>query len=305
MIIAQRSCFKPYPSFSSFIRLNKLSNIIKLSSSNKWISSISTKEDLFEGIQNVLGQLNGQLEDNRTYFGIMFLSSIYDQSTVDIPNILLNNIKGLVGIMGCTSACVIGSIESLEPMEVEGRPGIVLTLIPFETANLYHFTSQEIMDFKGITDGFNLSQERITDGFNSSLSIILCTESCKSSITPFISALSSKYSHIYGNIVGLVASSVTALHAPKVFISESLHSEQGTSLIMNKILNGAVGITLTDDVSNHEYRVHRIIARSTTRVGSVYKIAQSNKAEILSLSKEHESNVSFIYFSLLIYLIIL
>lgn len=247
-----------------------------------WQNSIAIDSDL-----NVAAKLaieSAALNKEDANLAIFFVSSIYEASAFSY-NIILDQLKeklpNLKTVFGCTTGCPIGSSTPFsEPLEVEARASISILLATLTEgdidASLLYLTPEMIKDYVKKTPAAISADSDIQIVKNkpldeSAIALIFATESTKSNLAAFLSKLDEKE-----NIqsFGAIASSVTSLHTPKVFMSSSDASVN----TLDRYTTGLCGLVLRGDIT-----VQTVIARSCLPVGPMYEITKYDRNEVLEM----------------------
>lgn len=232
------------------------------SSSSQWITIGSTKETLLEGIDDILSKLSARQASLSTYnVGIMILSSLYEiDDIVMIEEKIRTNMPALEVIVGCSTGAVISPLELLgDVCETENRACVSLTLMDAVNVNANWL------------DDSNM-KTATRDQSSGGLKIVFTTEGTKPHLVDFITTIAGPND----SVVGAVASSVTALHSPRVFLSTK-------EVPLSKYSTGLVSLSLSPRNLTRQFRVASVVARSTLPIGPIYRITKRRKNEILSL----------------------
>lgn len=254
-----------------------------IDSSGPWITVSSIKEDLFEATDEVLTKLAESISKYHYNTCFLVISSVYEQSAFqEVTNVLKSKIPELHTLIGSTTGCTIGPIAPwLEPIEVESRASMSLTLFSASEVNPFRYDDDEIRTL--ISD--TCAVEAVKS--NSILTVIVAAESCKPLLANFVDAYSERSKS--GNTIGFVASSVTALHLPKLVLAHSVNPQ--SPLVVEKYGSGVVGMCVSlpnAGLPVDQINLHTVIARSALPVGPVYRIVQRKGNEIISLVEESE-----------------
>ena len=218
----------------------------------------------------------------------IFASSIYEYSAYQIPKLYekiklkLPNVKYIIG---CTTGAVVGNMcdapATGEPVEVEARASLGLLVAELDdelSANAFRLDTSQISEVaRGGESGEALLARLKTQnsiGGGESITILLATENTKSDLTSFVTKINAA---LGTKSFGAVASSVTSLHMPKLFLS----NVQGPAdEELQRFNNGLVGITLTGNIN-----VESIAARSCLPVGPLFIVSDCDKNEIRALQR--------------------
>ena len=255
------------------------------SNSSPWITVSSNKEDLLEATDEALAKLADSISKYNYNSCILVVSSVYEQSAFqEVTNALKSHIPELQTLIGTTAGCTIGPTAPwLEPVEVESRASMALTLFSASNVNPFRYDDDEI---KTVISDTVIGE---TEKSNSIMTIMVSSESCKPQLANFVDAHSERSKS--GNTIGFVASSVTALHLPKLFLSHSINPQ--SPLVVEKYSSGVVGVSMSLSSGStpiDQINLHTIVARSALPVGPVYRITKRRGNEIIALMGENEVN---------------
>lgn len=238
-----------------------------------WNSMMSSKQDLDRAVEEVLDQVAA---DGISYKLVIFhVSTIYEASSQKYDTIfeqIKSRVPGCEIVLGSTTGAVIGPETPFgEPIELEGRAGFSLTLGNFDSdVELSTFSLEKEEMYEYIR---NPQTKLRKDGQTDATSVmVFTTDQCKPYLADFFNQLETREG---GEAFGAIASSVTSLHQPKVFIS----GDKGDIVDgWKKSTIGAVGLVLGGNVE-----VKTISARSCLAVGPVYEVRQREGRELLGL----------------------
>ena len=241
-------------------------------SDSSWLTVSSINENILEAADDILNKISYKIEDKYNV-GVLVISSIYEQNYYqDISSILKSRIPTLQVLIGCTTGCSIGpSAPWLEPIEVETRASITLTLLSASHVESFRYDDDEIKTIISQKSSVhNMEKDK------SILNLVISSESSKSYLAKFIDSYSA--SSKSGNTIGFIASSITALHLPKVILDRSDTLE--------KYGSGVVGLSLKFSNENNidePINVHTVVARSSLPVGPIFSIGDRDGDEIVTL----------------------
>lgn len=264
-----------------FVRINadRLSTSLHASISPSWTSSISTNDNLDQAIDEAIAAatLDSTLPYNVALF---FVSSIYEASAFQYQAIFKSiheKLPSVTHVIGCTTGAVIGPFaRAEEPLEVEARSSISIMLANIDesqdiTAETVQMSLEQVISY--IESGTKLPESSSSppgsSGSDGKVLFLMATDTVKSRLSDLVTSLETKEGI---TAFGAVASSVTSLHTPKVFIS----TDRGP---MQKLTSGLVGLYLKGDIA-----VETIVARSCKPIGPLFSVKESNGREIMSLS---------------------
>lgn len=251
-----------------------------------WSSAVSTADSLDDAVaEAVRAAAGGPTSTSDANVALFFVSSIYEASAFQYQSIfdaLFAQLPSVTHIVGCTTGAVIGPLASTdEPVEVEARASISVMLAKIDNASVnvetLQMSTEQVSEYvKGestLAESSSLvsSPSSIGGGTDDGkVLFLLATEATKSRLSEFVSALESKEGI---TAFGAVASSVTSLHTPKVFLS----ARRGP---MQKLTSGVVGLYLCGDVE-----VTTITARSCLPIGPLFRVSSSTGREVLQLQE--------------------
>jgi len=219
---------------------------------------------------------NSDYNDHNATLAIVFVSSIYEASAFSY-NIILDNIKmklpSIKHVIGCTTGCPIGGYQPFTPpIEMESRASVSILLANLDDhdihSSLFNMSTESIKEY--INQSSTLTSIQSTESStpssikstlsttpykairatpnksikendmhlsssSSAVSLIFATESTKSNLAEFLTAFEDNEDV---QSVGAVASSVTTLHTPKVFISSWDADDNKIGLEWNRYTTG-------------------------------------------------------------------
>ena len=239
-------------SYRSSRSSTSLSDQIQSHQSNQhtdlWKSAIGVNSDLNYAIQEALDSIlanDCSNDSSNATLAIVFVSSIYEASAFSY-NIILDNIKMklplIKHVIGCTTGCPIAGYQPFTPpIEMESRASVSILLANLDVndiqSSLFNMSTESIKEYinqsstsssssiKPTISSTPYTPIRVTPSnsikdnipsSSSAVSLIFATESTKSNLAEFLTAFEDNEDV---QSVGAVASSVTTLHTPKVFIS--------------------------------------------------------------------------------------
>jgi hypothetical protein len=242
---------------------------------NLWKSAIGVHSDLNYAVQAALDSIsnnNSNNNDHNATLAIVFVSSIYEASAFSY-NIILDNIKmklpSIKHVIGCTTGCPIGGYQPFTPpIEMESRASVSILLANLDDhdiqSSLFNMSTESIKEYINQSSTLTSIQStesstpssttpykaiRVTpnksikdnvmhlssSSSSSAVSLIFATESTKSNLAEFLTAFEDNEDV---QSVGAVASSVTTLHTPKVFISSWDADDNKMGLEWNRYTTG-------------------------------------------------------------------
>jgi small ligand-binding sensory domain FIST len=244
---------------------------------------MSTNQDLDKAVEEVLSQIAAEGKPYK--LAIFYVSTIYEASSQKydtIFNQLKKSVPGCKFVLGTTTGAVIGPTTPFgEPVELEGRAGFSLTLGNFDDdVRLSTFSLDKAAVYNYIRNPQQrVRQSTLTDTCSV---LVFTTEQVKPYLSDFLNQLESREG---GAAFGAIASGVTSLHQPKVFVMNSDDDDDSDSpeaeaaaAGYTRYTAGAVGLVLEGNVE-----VKTVVARSCLPVGPVYEVREREGKDILSL----------------------
>ena len=237
---------------------------------SSWMCLMSTNQDLDAAVAETIEGFDVfQGHD----LAIFYVSSIYEASSFKYDTIfkqLKEKLPNIKVVLGSTTGTVIGPATPYgEPVELEGRAGFSLTLGKFDDdvdVSTFSLTKEEMVEY--MRD--DRKKVRVDQGNNKTPMMLFTTEQCKPYLSDFINELEKREG---GEAFGAIASSVTSLHQPKVFVGGGdLEGE------WSRFSSGMVGLVLSGNIA-----VKTLSARSCLPVGPVYEVREKEGKDILTL----------------------
>ena len=221
---------------------------------------------------------NSNNNDHNATLAIVFVSSIYEASAFSYNIILDNikmKLPSIKHVIGCTTGCPIGGYQPYTPpIEMESRASVSILLANLDDhdiqSSLFNMSTESIKEY--INQSSTLTSIQSTESStpssikptlstkpykairatpnksikdnvmhlsssssSSAVSLIFATESTKSNLAEFLTAFEDNEDV---QSVGAVASSVTTLHTPKVFISSWDADDNKMGLEWNRYTTG-------------------------------------------------------------------
>lgn len=220
---------------------------------------------------------NSNNNDHNATLAIVFVSSIYEASAFSY-NIILDNIKmklpSIKHVIGCTTGCPIGGYQPFTPpIEMESRASVSILLANLDDhdiqSSLFNMSTESIKEYINQSSTLTSIQSTesstpssikpnlsttpykairftpnksikdnamyLSSSSSSAVSLIFATESTKSNLAEFLTAFEDNEDV---QSVGAVASSVTTLHTPKVFMSSWDADDNKMGLEWNRYTTG-------------------------------------------------------------------
>ncbi len=241
-----------------------------LSTESSWTCLLSTNQDLDAAVAEAIEGIDGSQDYNMAIF---YVSSIYEASAFKYKTIfeqLQEKIPSIKVVLGSTTGTVIGPTSPYaEPVELEGRAGFSLTLGKFEDdvdVSSFSLSKEQMIEY--IKD--DRVRVRADKGTDKTPVMLFTTEQCKPYLSDFINQLETREG---GEAFGAIASSVTSLHQPKVFMASGDIGEK-----WERFSAGTVGLVLSGNIE-----VKTLSARSCLPVGPVYEVRERDGKDIITL----------------------
>lgn len=242
-----------------------------------WSSALSMKTDLAEAVEEVVNTAKTVASGKSPTVAMFYVSSIYEASASDYDVIfkaIRRAVPSVQHIIGATTGCAIGSTQpGKDPIEVEARASISLVLADLSadgiSGTVRYLSSEDIDAYINSTDNtapplFAAAE----DGDGERPALLLSSDSSKKKLTQLLSTMETR-ERIFG--FGAVASVVTSLHTPRVFISTADAPDT-----WQKHTSGVVALVLDGDV-----QVKTVVARSCLPVGPMYAITKRDGPDVL------------------------
>lgn len=244
---------------------------------SSWSSAISINNDLVESIEEVSASAAIDKDVSSFNVAIFFVSSIYEQASYSYTSIfdgLKKKFPSLKIVLGCTAGSLVGPLKPFdEPVEVESRASLALMLAHFDddvSTTTFRLDPDDISSY--LSNG-KLSVDKLPQSLTSdSVTFLFATENAKSNLADLVTKLRVD---TQSSVFGAVASSVTALQMPKLFLYED---GSLTSSEFEKFNTGVVGLVLSGNVC-----VQTVAARSCLPVGPIFDVTESKGTEIFAL----------------------
>ena len=261
---------------------------------HEWTSQLSSSPEFPDAIREVVqGALAGR-DASAFNLAVFFVNSVYDYQSVDYTTIftaIKEAAPGVTHVVGCTTGGVIGPLDSSRPMdpsEVEARASLSLTLGSMGKDVLVksvRLSAEDIAAYMADETRTVLASRATRDSGGGGegergVTMLFSSEGAKTDLAQLVGKMASREGH---RIFGGVASGVTTLHMPKIFVTSfegggDGGSGPGSGARLLKFDSGVVGLSFAGNVG-----LQTVVTRSCLPVGPVYNVAACRGQEILSL----------------------
>ncbi|WP_421657859.1 FIST signal transduction protein [Leptothermofonsia sp. ETS-13] len=125
-----------------------------MTTSMKWVSTLSTRPSLEAAIAEVVQQAKKSLQRSPD-LGLVFISSAFASEYSRLMPLLQEHLPGLP-LIGCGGGGVIGMNSYGETQEVEGEPALTLTLatLPGVEVHPFHLAAEDLPDMDSPPDSW-------------------------------------------------------------------------------------------------------------------------------------------------------
>jgi small ligand-binding sensory domain FIST len=244
----------------------------------QWSGGLSVQDDLLAATEEALDSAMKSAKSSlfAPTVALIFVNSVYEASASKysvIRDALEAKVPSVAHMVGCTTGGVIGTALDGIPQEIEARASISIVLANFgpdvSIETFYAETEEEVA--RAAADAASTASKPAADG--EAVHLLLSTESFKPKLSNAVRQLSAAAGP---QIFGGVASAVTTLHLPKVFVLGTCDDKE------MKRSTGMVGMRLSGNI-----RGAATVARSTQTVGPVFEVLRGNAetGELASLKR--------------------
>mmetsp|Transcript_28210 Transcript_28210/g.40169 ORF Transcript_28210/g.40169 Transcript_28210/m.40169 type:complete len:928 (+) Transcript_28210:19-2802(+) len=248
---------------------------------SKFFCALALDPDLNVAVKQIIDKASAEEGLIKSAQVVMFFVSSLYEATAFSYDIIFEALKqylpGATHIIGCTTGCPVGPIEPYgEPSEIEARASlsVVLASLGSEVSPaMFSMSTESIRKYCKSPDDNIISYDRETSSDNEVV-FMLATEDTRPQLSDLMCGLE-KRGRSSGGVVGAVASSVTTLHKPKLFIAQWSGNEWAK---YDKLTSGVVGLALKGNIA-----LQTVLARSCVPVGPMFEVKEANKREIMSL----------------------
>ena len=199
-------------------------------SSIPWKSIVSTNPDLQEAIVEIIAAVKNDPSSSKYNLAMFFTSTIYEATAFRYDNMfetLAKSMPSMKIMIGCTAGAVVGPVvgdtTKGEPVEVEARASIGVTFAALDDdieASTFYVDADEMANYikdknsKPVLPAAHSAAASSAEA--GSLALLFATEQAKPNVAQFVTAMGDKEGV---EVFGAVASAVTSLHIPRVYIA--------------------------------------------------------------------------------------
>lgn len=206
---------------------------------------------------------------------MFFISSAYDTATYDyqiISTKLKASFPTIKSLLGSNTGCPVGPLSDRPiPVELESTTGISIYFLEKELtgddATIFSLADEEVKQY--ILDSHDVKLATSSSP-EKGIAFLFATDNISSKLSKVVGSLAKK-EHV--QVSGSVASSITMLQSPKVFVS----LDEGQTL--TRLSTGIVGLI----IKNPSIVVKNYIAKSASAAGPVFRITGRTVNEVLTL----------------------
>ncbi len=228
----------------------------------QWLNALSTKPSLEEAVAEVADTIKTQLTTTPD-LGIVFASVMH---ATDYPRLmpLLQKQLPIPCVIGCGAAGVIGMKNPHQPVEVEGKYGLSLTVASLKGAKItpFHILSENLPDLD--SPPFAWYDLIGVDAQENPHFILLAESFFASRINELLEGLDYAYPKTV-KIGGLASTS-------------ALFYYDGSNSKRQLLTRGAIGVAISG------VAVDAIVAQGCRPVGDIYQVTKAQKNVILEMS---------------------
>jgi len=235
-----------------------------MSNQIRWANALSTRPSLEAAVEEVVERATESLQASAD-LGLVFISSAFASEYTRLMPLLQERLSVKV-LVGCSGNGVIGMNSSGESQEVEGQPGLSLTLLhlPEVTIQSFHLLPEVLPDLDSSPDTWvNL----IGVSPETKANFILFSDPFLSGINDLLEGLDFAYP---GSIkLGGLASGGNARGNVGLFCNYKLHRE------------GTVGVALSGNII-----LETIVAQGCRPIGETYRVTEGERNIVLGLEEQ-------------------
>ena len=198
-------------------------------SSIPWKTVVSTNPDLQEAIDEIIAAAKNDPGSSKYNLAMFFTSTIYEATAFRYDNMfetLAKSMPSMKIMIGCTAGAVVGPVvgdAKGEPVEVEARASIGVTFAALDDdieASAFYVDADEMANYIKDKNSPSVLPKALSAAGSSadagSLALLFATEQAKPNVAQFVTAMGDKEGV---EVFGAVASAVTSLHIPRVYIA--------------------------------------------------------------------------------------
>ena len=213
----------------SLVSLRAVPNAVG-TSSIPWKSVVSTNPDLQEAIAEITAAVKNDPGSSKYNLAMFFTSTIYEATAFrydDMFETLAKSMPSMKIMIGCTAGAVVGPVvgdaTKSEPVEVEARASIGVMFAALNDdieASAFYVDADEMANYIKDKNSKPVLPKATSAAASSaeagSLALLFATEQAKPNVAQFVTAMGDKEGV---EVFGAVASAVTSLHIPRVYIA--------------------------------------------------------------------------------------
>lgn len=235
-----------------------------MSNQIRWANALSTRPSLEAAVEEVVKRATESLQVSAD-LGLVFISAAFASEYTRLMPLLQERLS-VKTLIGCSGSGVIGMNSSGESQEVEGQPGLSLTLLhlPEVTIHSFHLLPEVLPDLDSSPDTWvNL----IGVSPETKANFILFSDPFLSGINDLLEGLDFAYP---GSIkLGGLASGGNTRGNVGLFCNYKLHRE------------GTVGVALSGNII-----LETIVAQGCRPIGETYRVTEGERNIVLGLEEQ-------------------
>ncbi|OKH35517.1 hypothetical protein NIES2119_19855 [[Phormidium ambiguum] IAM M-71] len=235
-----------------------------MSNQIRWANALSTRPSLEAAVEEVVKRATESLQASAD-LGLVFISAAFASEYTRLMPLLQERLS-VKTLIGCSGSGVIGMSSSGESQEVEGQPGLSLTLLhlPDVSIQSFHLLPEVLPDLDSSPDTWvNL----IGVSPETKPNFILFSDPFLSGINDLLEGLDFAYP---GAIkLGGLASGGNARGNIGLFCNYKLHRE------------GTVGVALSGNII-----LETIVAQGCRPIGETYRVTEGERNIVLGLEEQ-------------------
>lgn len=230
----------------------------------KWANALSTRPSLEAAVEEVAERASQSLEVSAD-LAVVFISSAFNSEYSRLMP-LLQEVLSVPVIIGCAGGGVIGMNRQGEAQEVEGEPGLSLTLMSLPGVNIraFHILPESLPDLDSPPDAW-IDAIGVLPQANPHF--ILLADPFFSGVNDLVQGLDFAYP---GSIkVGGLASGGSMVGSSGLFCNYRLYRE------------GTVGVALSGNIS-----LESIVAQGCRPIGQPYRVTEGERNVVMGLEEQ-------------------
>lgn len=238
-----------------------------MSNQIRWANALSTRPSLEAAVEEVVERAQESLQASAD-LGLVFISSAFASEYTRLMPLLQERLS-VKSLIGCSGGGVIGISRYGEAQEIEGQPGLSLTLLhlPDVTIQTFHLLPEVLPDLDSSPDTWvnliGVSPETRSH-------FILFSDPFLSGINDLLEGLDFAYP---GSIkLGGLASGGNVRGNVGLFCNYKLHRE------------GTVGVALSGNII-----LETIVAQGCRPIGETYRVTEGERNIVLGLEEQGNS----------------